>query len=251
MGESTDCKVKMIRSAEFGAGENGSLEAKAFWRDKGVIHTVVPPGNHTQNGRVDRPHLTILQSTRTLLIDSGMPGIFWAEAALNGVPVQSASHDSNVVPLSKFRSTTPKISLFHASGGKCWFRDNDNHSKIAPRYKDGKFINYKATRLSKSGILTWANADSSETSCLAKPRKHQVQASTDSARDSVSTNTLLKFINSLRRANLRRVTNLRRIPRSICRIAHLSDQRHQPISDLRRQPMVDTKPPSTFLILRS
>ena len=74
--------MKIIRldgGAEFGAGDNGSLEAKSFWREKCIIHTIVPPGVHAQNGRVERPHLTILQSIRT-----GLPGMFWAEAALYG-----------------------------------------------------------------------------------------------------------------------------------------------------------------------
>lgn len=45
-------------------------------------------------------------------------------------------------PLSHFIGSPTPIALFHAFGGKCWFRDNDNTSKIAPRYKDAKFINY-------------------------------------------------------------------------------------------------------------
>ena len=135
--------IRLDEGAEFGAGENGSLEAKAYWQDKGIIHTIVPSGNHAQNGRVERPHLTILQSTRTLLIDSGMPGIFWAEAALYGVHVYNRlPNSSNVVPLSKFTGSPTPVTLFHAFGGICWFRDNDNQSKLAPRYKNAKFINY-------------------------------------------------------------------------------------------------------------
>ena len=152
-----DLKVKIIRSdggAEFGAGVNGSLEAKAFWREKGIIHSIVPPGNHAQNGRVEHPHLTILQSTQTFLIDSGLPGIFWAEAALYGVHVYNRlPNSSNIIPQRLFTGEEFKPALFHAFGGKCWFRDNDNQSKLAPRYKDGKFINYidESDTPSKSG----------------------------------------------------------------------------------------------------
>jgi hypothetical protein len=48
-----DLKVKTMRSdggAVFGAGSNGSITAKVFLRDKGIIHTVVPASNHAQNG---------------------------------------------------------------------------------------------------------------------------------------------------------------------------------------------------------
>ena len=135
--------IRSDRGAEFGTGANGSLEAKAFWHEKGIIHTVVPPGNHAQNGKVERPHLTILQTTRTLLIDSGMPGIFWPEAALYSVHVyKRLPNTSNVIPWSKFTNDTSKVKLCHTFGGKCWFRDNNNQSKLAPRYEDAKFINY-------------------------------------------------------------------------------------------------------------
>ena len=50
MENQLELKVKTVRldgGAEFGAGEN----AKAFWREKGIIHSVMLPGNRAQSGR--------------------------------------------------------------------------------------------------------------------------------------------------------------------------------------------------------
>lgn len=136
-----DKRVKVVRSdggADFGSGINGSLEAKAYWADKGILHTVVPAGNHAQNGRVERPHLTILQSVQTLLIDTAFQGTFWAE--YNRVPISA-----NIVPLNRFTDKCSALTLFKPFGGLCWFRDNDNTSKILPRYKEGKFLNHEGS----------------------------------------------------------------------------------------------------------
>ncbi len=48
---------------------------------KGIEHIKVPPDAHTQNGRVERVHLTILNGVRTVLTHSGLGPEFWAEAA--------------------------------------------------------------------------------------------------------------------------------------------------------------------------
>jgi hypothetical protein len=49
-----DKRVKVVRSdggAEFGAGANGFMAAKAYWKHKGTLHTIDPPGNHKRYER--------------------------------------------------------------------------------------------------------------------------------------------------------------------------------------------------------
>ena len=87
--------------------DHGSLEAKASWREKGLL--CLPA--ITRRTRVERPHLMKLQSTRYLLGRSGSVGC-------------TCMCTIDFVPWSKFTSNIAKISLFHAFGGNCWFQNN-------------------------------------------------------------------------------------------------------------------------------
>ena len=54
-------------------GTNGGEIGGSVLQEQGhLLSTVIPPDAHAQNGRVERAHLTILDSVRTLLS-------FWAE----------------------------------------------------------------------------------------------------------------------------------------------------------------------------
>jgi hypothetical protein len=54
---------------------------------KGILANKVPPDAHSQNGRVERAHLTILNVVCTLLTNTSLPLTYWAEAASYSVHV--------------------------------------------------------------------------------------------------------------------------------------------------------------------
>jgi hypothetical protein len=47
-----------------------------------------------------------------------------------------------VIPFNKFTSQSNPVAVFKSFGGLCWFKDNNNTSKLQPRYREGRFINY-------------------------------------------------------------------------------------------------------------
>ena len=81
--------AKIIKSD--GGGEFTSTAFKEFCTTRGIQHIIVPPGAHAQNGRVERVHLTLANGMRTLLVDSGSPSTFWAEAINFMVHVKNRS----------------------------------------------------------------------------------------------------------------------------------------------------------------
>jgi transposase InsO family protein len=123
-----------------GGGEFKSRLADQFYRNKGIIHTTTPPDAHAQNGRVERAHLTILDSVRTLLSDSQLPERFWAEAALYTVYTQNRLPCSDqTVPIAKFMSKEPVYRLFEPFGVVL---QSYYISKLDNRYKSGQLLGY-------------------------------------------------------------------------------------------------------------
>jgi hypothetical protein len=119
-------------------------------RDKGIIQSRVPPGAHAQNGRVERVHLAILDVVRTVLLESGLPHGYWAEAA--GYAAYMLNHTpkgpKHKIPLDLWLrkdSNIAQTDFAHLQpfGAKCYYRvHSDNNNKLSPRYMEGRLVNY-------------------------------------------------------------------------------------------------------------
>jgi hypothetical protein len=68
-----DCTIKTVRSDRGGEFESSAL--KSYFLSKGIEHNRTPPTAHAQNGRVERAHLTILDTVRTLLHETRRLGM--------------------------------------------------------------------------------------------------------------------------------------------------------------------------------
>lgn len=139
----TGRKVKLLRTDRGGEFLGNSLSA---WLDtKGVQHVKTPPDAHTQNGRVERAHLTLANDMRTLLIDSQLPESFWAEA------VAYSTYNRNRVMVNHTGKTPEDIwtgqqaSLDHLLpfGQRLFYRVHQQQSKLKPRYLPGRLMGYQ------------------------------------------------------------------------------------------------------------
>ena len=136
-------KVKTIRSDN--GGEFSSNEWKTFIKSHGIQHIQVPPDAHTQNGRVERLHLTILNGIRTVLVHSGLPQNLWAEAA-NYVAYtrnRTPCGPKQEIPEDKWQKRKCQLAHLQPFGCKAFFRNHTEKNKLAPRYQEGILVGYQ------------------------------------------------------------------------------------------------------------
>jgi transposase InsO family protein len=75
----SNCKIQVIRSDN--GTEYTSEKFNRFCEDAGIEHQLTSPYSPQQNGVVERKNRTVMEMTRCLLHDKGLPKKFWAEAA--------------------------------------------------------------------------------------------------------------------------------------------------------------------------
>lgn len=139
----TGRKVKLLRTDRGGEFLGNSFSV--WLGNKGIQHTTTPPDAHTQNGRVERAHLTLANDMRTLLIDSQLPETFWAEA------IAYATYNRNRVMVDSNGKTPEDIwtgqqaSLNHLLpfGQRLFYRVHQQQSKLLPRYLPGRLMSYQ------------------------------------------------------------------------------------------------------------
>jgi transposase InsO family protein len=130
-----ESKVKTVRRDN--GGEFTSHEFSRLLANNGIEAIPIPPDAHSQNGRVERQHLTIFNLVRTYLIDTGLPDTFWGEAAAYAVHVRNhlprpGSIDS---PISIWTGRPSKqLSHLRPFGSVIYVRDHTQSNKLRPRY---------------------------------------------------------------------------------------------------------------------
>jgi hypothetical protein len=109
----------------------------------GIQHVQVPPDAHAQNDRVERVHLTILDDVRTVLLRSGLPAKYWAEAANYSAYTRNHTPSNNKqTPLDVWTGNKTTIDHLYRFGCKLFFRDHWQTSKLQPWYSEGRLLGY-------------------------------------------------------------------------------------------------------------
>jgi hypothetical protein len=134
------CKVKTIRSDN--SGELTSKQWEQHMLQHGIQHTCMPPHAHAQNGRVEWV-LTVLDDVRTLLLHSGLPSMYWAEAANYSAYIRNhALSDNKQTPLDLWTGSQTTVDHLYAFGCKLYFREYRQTSNLQPRYKERRLLGY-------------------------------------------------------------------------------------------------------------
>lgn len=151
-------KVRALFATQFGRcvkqlqTDNGreylSDDFDTFLEGHGITRRLTAPHNPEQNGVAERRNRTLLDAARCLLIQSGLPSSFWAEA------VNTANHVRNRAPTSRLKGATPHekwigrkpdVSSFEAFGSEVFAMDRSpSKGKLAPRSRKGVFLGYSA-----------------------------------------------------------------------------------------------------------
>lgn len=138
MEKQTQFTLKKIRSD--GGGEFINHEMAGWCKDNGIVHAVNAPYSSVQNAFAERRMRIIINDTRTLLIDSGLPTSLWGYAATHSIYIRNRLPSKN--------NTSPHELMFqrksridHLKPFGCaafaWFPD---------RYREEGKLNARANR---------------------------------------------------------------------------------------------------------
>nr|GEV81536.1 retrovirus-related Pol polyprotein from transposon TNT 1-94 [Tanacetum cinerariifolium] len=110
-------KVKVIRSDNGTEFKNNDLNQ--FFKMKGIKREFSVPKTPQQNGIAERKIRTLIEAARTILLDSLLPILFWAEAVNTACYVQNrvlVTKPHNKTPYGLLHGRTPSIGFMRPFG---------------------------------------------------------------------------------------------------------------------------------------
>ncbi|CAL5380597.1 unnamed protein product [Camellia sinensis] len=136
--------IKLFRSDN--AMEYKDFDFLSFLQSHGTQPHRSCPGTSQQNGRAERKHRHILDTTRALLLSSSCPEHFWGEAALtaaytiNCIP-SPVIH--NHTPYERLHGTRPPYTNLRVFGSACFvLLQPHERTKLEPRSRLCCFLGY-------------------------------------------------------------------------------------------------------------
>jgi hypothetical protein len=115
-------------------------------RELHITHELTVPGTPQQNGDAERLNRVLLERTRAVLAESGLPQTLWAEAlvtvnyARNRTPV--SAHEKT--PWEMFTGQTPTVSHMRVFGSTAYIHvPKEKRNKLDPVSTKGVFLGYE------------------------------------------------------------------------------------------------------------
>ena len=136
-------KYKAVRTDNGGEYVNEELED--YLKARGIEHQKTVPYSPQQNGKVERLNRTHLESTRAMLIDSGLPLPMWAEAmqTANVLRNLSPAPGKDKTPIEAHCGEKPDVSHLRPFGAKVYVHvDKSKRHKLEPVSRSGTFVGY-------------------------------------------------------------------------------------------------------------
>lgn len=139
-------KIKAIQTD--GGGEYCSKEFEGFLSKNGIVHRKTVAGSPEQNGIAERMNRTIANAVRCMLIQSGLPEAFWAEAANCASYVKNLSPSRSIhnqIPLEIWRGESIGMTEYErlrVFGCRGWSRV-EKQGKFGKRGVECIFLGYE------------------------------------------------------------------------------------------------------------
>ena len=114
-------QIQHIRSDHGTEFENANFSD--YCDEQGISHNFSAPRTPQQNGVVERKNRTLEEMARTMLISSGLPKNFWAEAVSTACYILNRALIRpllNKTPYELFKGRKPNIMYFKVFGSKCY-----------------------------------------------------------------------------------------------------------------------------------
>ena len=124
-----------------------SEQFKTSCLDAGILQEKTIPETPQQKVLADRCNRTLLETTRCLLFDSGLPKMMWGAAILHAARIKNlvVRRGEEKCPAELMRGIKPKLPISKLSFFGCtdFMRKRDGEvSKLEPRALEGKFVGY-------------------------------------------------------------------------------------------------------------
>jgi hypothetical protein len=136
--------VKALRSDNGGEYCNSRLEE--YLRSKGIVHQTTAPHTPQQNGKAERLNRTLMERTRALLSQAGLPASLWAEAVVtvNYVRNRTTRSGTDKTPWELFYGAKPNVSHLRIFGAPAFILvPSDLRTKLDMTSVRGTFVGYE------------------------------------------------------------------------------------------------------------
>lgn len=149
----SNCRLRTLRSDNGTEYKNNTFDK--FCEEAGIVHQLTAPYTPQQNGVSERKNRSIMEMTRCLLHEKGLPKKLWAEAAntavflLNRLPTRVFQRKT---PFEAWFGYKPDFHKFKVFGCLCFsFVPQVKRDKLDKKADPGVFIGYSST--SKAYII--------------------------------------------------------------------------------------------------
>ena len=136
---------KAIRS-DGGREFNNDNVAKAL-RERSTLWEPTAAKAPEQNGVSERSMRTLMQTTRAMLLDSGVPRRYWPYALETAVYIWNRTLNQKKSPYEQLMGKSPDISHLKVFGCVAHVHDPNHKSKLDPRSNVMCFLGYGSSRV--------------------------------------------------------------------------------------------------------
>jgi len=140
----TGRSIKILQSDN--GGEYCNQEFDALLADCGIERRLTVPRTPQQNGVAERMNRTLLDMARCLLLQSGLPPTFWAEAVATACYIRNRCPTSTLkgkTPCEVWTGELPRLSHMKTFGSTVYVLNKDtSKDKFGARSNKGIFIGY-------------------------------------------------------------------------------------------------------------
>lgn len=162
--------IKTVRSDN--GGEYRSNELEDYLKKEGIRHQFTVDYTPQQNGIAERKNRTLVEMATCMLIQSGLPRTFWAEAILTAVYIRNRCPSRSLdgkLPHEIWTGKIPTAIHFQIFGTKAHMLDKSKHVKFDQKTIECIFVGYsteskvyrlwdpKSRKIRKSRDVTFIN----------------------------------------------------------------------------------------------
>lgn len=137
-------KLKALRTDN--GGEYTSKNFEAYLKSEGVRHERTIPKTPEQNGVAERLNRTLVESTRSMLLDAKLPNKFWAEAISTAVYLRNRCPTKAVkgmTPYESWHGEKPKVEHLRVFGCDAYAHiPKDERGKFDPKARKCILLGY-------------------------------------------------------------------------------------------------------------